>query len=239
MGGNLQSAVSAAVSGGISGGINIGFSDASLPLRLGAKMATSAAISYVSGGDWRRAALFAGGSELGRAGWEYAKEETDRLYLASCTRAGNCGSDSSGWKTDGGRNIKPGFKDGEEDRIPGVVNSYLGGGMSGEGAQHIYSTGSSFCNATGSLLCGAIRGFVRQVSKPHDWGNSWGYDKDPLSGTYGDRIQGGGFSSLAARVSYEVGVQTWSFASMPVMAGFTGVSLYGDYFNPNIYGRRR
>lgn len=82
-----------------------------------------------------------------------------------------------------------------------------------------------------------LRGFVRDVSKPHDFGNSWSYDHNVNSSTYGYRLEGGGFASLGAKVTYEVIVQTWSFATMPPMAGFTAFARYGDYLNP--YTRRK
>jgi hypothetical protein len=242
MGGNLQSAVQGAFTAGVTAGVNIAVAGADLGVQVAAKAATSAALARLQGGDWRRAAYFSLMSTLGKAGWEYTREQTDRLYEAACNRNGSCSYDEYGPQTDGGRVVDPKISRGEGsewNRIPRVFRWFLGAGMGGEGGEHIYNPGSGTCNALGSSLCGAIRGFVRQVSKPHDWGNSWSYDKDPMSSTYGYRLEGGGFSSLGARVAYEVGVQTWSFATMPVMAAYTGFSLYGDYFNPNIYGRRR
>lgn len=239
MGGNLNSALSGAVSGSVTAGVNFAISGSNLVVEVGAKMATSAAIAYVQGGDWRRAAYFAGFSQLGKAGWEYAKSETDRLYLASCGRVGNCGSDTDGWKTDGGRNFDRNIKPEEWSRVPGVIRWFLGSGMAMEYESHAYTPGESGCNMMGNLLCSATRTFFRQVSKVHDFGNSWSYDKDSLSTTFGNRIEGGGFSSLFGRVTYEVGMQTWSLGSMLPMAAYTGVSLYGDFFNPNIYGQGR
>jgi hypothetical protein len=244
MGGNIQSAVQGAFSAGITAGVNVAVAGADLAVQVTAKAATSAALAYVQGGDWRRAAYFSAFSTLGKAGWEYTREQTDHLYESACNRvgAGTCKYDEYGPQTDGGREVARGIsrgEDGEWNRVPRLIRSYLDGGMAKEGDPHRYTPGQGFCNAIGSSLCGAIRGFVRQVSKPHDWGNSWGYEKDALSTNLGYRVEGGGFSSLGARVAYEMGVQTWSFATMPVMAGFTGFSLYGDYFNPNVYGRGR
>jgi hypothetical protein len=242
MGGNIQSAVQGAFTAAATAGVNIAVAGADLAVQVTAKAATSAALAYVQGGDWRRAAYFSALSTLGKAGWEYTREQTDRLYEAACNRAGRCASDEYGPQTDGGREVARAISRGEGsewNRIPGWIKFFLDGGMEREGDPHMYTPGQGFCNAIGSSLCGAIRGFVRQVSKPHDWGNSWGYDKDASSLTLGYRVEGGGFSSLGARVAYEVGVQTWSFATMPVMAGFTAFSLYGDYYNPNVYGRGR
>jgi RHS repeat-associated protein len=238
-GGNLNSALSGAVTGAVTAGVNFAVSGSNLAVQVGAKAATSAAIVYVNGGDWRKAAYFAALSQLGRAGWEYAKSETDRLYLASCGRAGNCGADADGWKTDGGRNFESNIKPEEWERVPKLIRAYLGGGMAMEYEPHSYTQGESVCNMIGNLACSAVRGFVRQVSKPHDVGNSWSYDKNALSTTFGNRVEGGGFSSLASRVMYEVGMQTWSIGTMLPMAGYTAVSLYGDYFNPSAYSKGR
>jgi hypothetical protein len=87
------------------------------------------------------------------------------------------------------------------------------------------------CEFVGYAVCGAVRGFVRQVSKPHDWGNSWSYNRNVSDEYYGYRLEGGGYESLGARIAYETTIQTWSFVTMPIMAAFTAFSLYGDYFN--------
>ncbi|MCA3023570.1 MAG: hypothetical protein ING66_13005 [Rhodocyclaceae bacterium] len=144
-----------------------------------------------------------------------------------------------GWKTDGGRNVTRTIEDAEWNAVPRFVKWFLKGGMAMEYETHLYSPGESGCEMMGNLICSSVRSFVRQVSKPHDLGNSWSYDRDALSTTFGNRIEGGGLNSLFSRVSYEVGMQTWSFATMLPMAAFTGVSLYGDYVNPSVFGRRR
>jgi hypothetical protein len=235
MGGNIQSAIQGAVTGAAIAGVGVGVSESSLAIRMSAKMTVSAGLSYVHGGDWRRAAIFAGLSEIGRASWQATQAKTDERYLASCAAASNCSWDQFGPQTDGGRVVVRGILDSEYERIPSLVKWILAGGMSMEGDPHVYSPSSELCAAMGNAFCGAIRGFVREVSKPHDWGNSWSYDRDATSATYGYRLEGGGFESLSSRVAYEIGVQTWSIASMPVMAGFTAFGLYGALFNPHVY----
>jgi RHS repeat-associated protein len=239
MGGNIQSAVQGAFSAGVTAGVNIAVAGANLGVQVAAKAATSAALAYVQGGDWRRAAYFSAFSTLGKAGWEYTREQTDRLYDASCSRNSNCLSDDAGRRTDGGRNLTGKIETDEWQRVPRVIRSFIDGGMAMEYESHSYSPGAPACSFMGDALCAAVRGFIRQASKPHDWGNSWSYDKDPLSATFGNRIEGGGFESLFGRVAYEVGVQTWSLSTMPIMGAYTGFSLYGDYVNPNVYGGRR
>jgi RHS repeat-associated protein len=242
MGGNIESAVYGAFSGAITGGVAAAVAGGNPVLQVGAKAGTSAALAYVQGGDGRRAGRFAALSALGGVGWGYTRDETDRLYAASCAREGNCVYDSLGAATDGGRSFTAGFTETEWNSIPQPFRYFIAPdtGMAGEGSgDHLYDPGHFLCNVAGDTICGAVRGFVRQVSKPHDWGNSWSYDKDPASLTYGMRIVGGGYESLGARVAYEVGIQSASLVTMLPMAGYTAFSLYGDYLNPAIYGRSR
>jgi hypothetical protein len=102
--------------------------------------------------------------------------------------------------------------------------------------QHEAGHRHSLCRLSESF-CGFVRMAVRQVSKPHDWGNSWACDKTGATAFLGWRVEGGGYDSLWARVGYEAAVQTWSFATMPVMAGFASFALYGDPLNPGFRSR--
>jgi hypothetical protein len=192
----------------------------------------------MQGGDWRNAARFALITEVGREAWAYTARATDRLYAEACMKADNCRYDEYGPQTDGGRSVLFDIDDAEWRRIPGSLRGYLGGGMAMEGSGgHLYDVGSSLCDFS-DTLCSGVRLFVRQVSKPHDWGNSWAYDRTGSTGYLGWRIEGGGYDSLWARVGYETAVQTWSLSTMPVMAGFTGFSLYGNYVNPGFRSSR-
>jgi len=111
--------------------------------------------------------------------------------------------------------------------------------MAAEGSgEHVYDSGRFLCELTGDALCASVRRFIRAVSKPHDWGNSWAYDRDPESSTFGFRIVGGGSASLAYRVQYEMFMQNWSVGTMLPIATFTAFALYGDLFSPALYGAR-
>jgi hypothetical protein len=232
--GDIKTAVRGGVTGAVMGGVTSGLSDSSFAVRATGKVGASAAVARSQGGDWRRAARFALMTEMGREAWAYTMQETDRLYAAACEKAKNCRYDEFGGQTDGGRSVYRGISTDEYQRVPGLLRRYLGGGMAEEGSgQHLYDVGQSFCDSA-PTLCGSVRQFVRQVSKPHDWGNSWSYDRTGATGFLGWRIEGGGYDSLWARVGHEMAVQTWSFATMPVMATFTGFALYGDYVNPGL-----
>lgn len=208
-----------------------GVADESFVVRAAVKVGVTAVAARIQGGDWRRAARLAFFTELAREFWTYTEGETDRLYAAACKEARNCKYDEFGAQTDGARSVLVGINDGEWSRVPKLLKSYLTGGMAKEGSgAHLYDPGGWLCSV-GETLCSGIRQFVRQVSKPHDWGNSWAYDTTGQSGFLGWRIEGGGYESIWARVTYETAVQTWSFITMPVMTGFTGVAIYGDYIN--------
>ncbi|RCX31658.1 RHS repeat-associated core domain-containing protein [Thioalbus denitrificans] len=239
LGGSLEAGVKGAITGGIMGGLNAALANADFGLRMLSRGAVSSAIAHVRGGDWKRAFLFSMAVDVARTGWQYTMRHTDRLYAAACVQSGSCRSDELGYPSDGGRVIQPGISESEWSKVPRFLQRFLRAGMAEEGSgSHLYDPGQPTCEFLGHAVCGAVRGFVRQVSKPHDWGNSWSYNRDSSSGYYGFRIEGGGYADLSSRVAYETAIQAWSFATMPVMAGFTGFALYGDYVNPELLERR-
>ena len=129
----------------------------------------------------------------------YATSETDRLKRLACSSGGKpCEFDDRGvLRTDGGRDV-------DWSRNPDKSGNWLTrSGMALEGDPHIYDNNA------------VARNFVVDVSKIHDWFNSWNYN--PSNGFY--MSHGAGFDSA---------FQIYSFAGMPVAAAATVFGYAGN-----------
>lgn len=241
-GGDIESAISGAVSGAASGGLTSGMSAAAPIARVAARTAAGAAFAYLNCGNWRRAAGFAAGVALAGEAWEYTKTQTDEKYSRACAAVSECYMDELGQNTDGVRVTTGSILDREWDAlwrpVRFVLRKFVEASMEDEGSgTHAYDPGQPLCDVRERGLCFSVRDFIRQVSKPHDYMGSFNYEGDPSSAYYGYRIAGGGPQSSLGRIGFEVAMQSWSFATMPVAAAFTSFALYGQYSNPQLYRR--
>ena len=136
----------------------------------------------------------------------YATGETDRLKQLACSTSSNqiCDVDARGvLRTDGTRGS-------DWSLNPDQSGNWLTtSGMAKEGSGlHWYDPGQPLDNQ-------ALRYFVTDVSKIHDWFNSWNYNS--ANGLYMSR--GAGFDSI---------FQVYSFAGMPVAAASTVFGYAGN-----------
>ncbi|WP_456405754.1 hypothetical protein, partial [Thiolapillus sp.] len=129
----------------------------------------------------------------------YATRATDGLKRLACSSGGRaCIYDERGvLRTDGGRDVDWSLN---PDRDGNWLTT---SGMAPEGGAHIYENNAF------------VRNFVVDVSKIHDWFNSWNYN--PSNGFYMSR--GAGFDSV---------FQIYSFAGMPIAAAATVFGYAGN-----------
>ncbi|HKY23310.1 MAG TPA: FG-GAP-like repeat-containing protein [Vicinamibacterales bacterium] len=139
----------------------------------------------------------------------YTTRETDSLKRLACATSGqDCTSsravDERGvLRTDGTRGS-------DWTRNPTKEGNWLTeSGMEREGSgDHLYDPGHALANKS-------LRYFVTDVSKIHDWFNSWNYSGD--NGLY-----------MSRGVGFDSGFQMYSFAGMPVAAVATLMGYAGN-----------
>jgi hypothetical protein len=135
-----------------------------------------------------------------RYGWDYTRQATDALKTLACGSGGSaCEYDERGQlRTDGARDTDWSLNPNREG------NWLTRSGMANESSgKHLYDPGGSLDNKY-------LRYFVTDVSKMHDWLNSWNYNL--ANGFYLSR--GEAFDSV---------FQLYSFAGMPVAGALTAV----------------
>jgi hypothetical protein len=121
------------------------------------------------------------------------------LKLLECTETNTCVYDERGvLRTDGARTV-------DWTRNPDILGNWLTeSGMNGEGKPHIYDN------------IPWMRNFIVDVSKMHDWFNSWNYNWETgryvSQGVWGDSL-----------------FQIYSFAGMPIAGAITAVSYLDQY----------
>jgi hypothetical protein len=156
------------------------------------------AASVIGGGKFANGAQTFGFLRLFGEVADYSTRETDRLKQLACSSGGRaCTVDERGvLRTDGARDVDWRLNPEQEGNL--LTRS----GMAFEGAEHLYEGNS------------LARYFITDVSKIHDWFNSWNYN--PANGF--NLSRGAGFDSA---------FQIYSFAGMPVaamaaVAGYAG-----------------
>jgi len=188
------------LSGAFAGSVNGYFGESWSFERVVANSLTGGVSSELNGGQFQEGFKMNFLTSLARYGWDYTRQATDALKRLACASGGYpCLLDERGQlRTDGARDVDWSLNAGREG------NWLTRSGMAEEGSgQHWYDPG-------GPLENRYLRYFVTDVSKMHDWFNSWSYN--PVNGFYMSR--GTTFDSL---------FQLYSFAGMPVAGVLTAV----------------
>lgn len=157
--------------------------------RVVAAAVVGGAASKLGGGKFANGARTFGFLRLFGEIADYATQQTDELKRLACSSGGRtCAYDGRGvLRTDGGRDI-------DWSRNPDHDGNWLTrSGMAPEGGAHVYENNT------------LARNFIVNVSKVHDWFNSWNYN------------QSNGFY-MSRGVGFDSGFQIYSFAGMPVAA---------------------
>ncbi|GHU16992.1 hypothetical protein FACS189475_00100 [Betaproteobacteria bacterium] len=182
----------------LAGGVGGYYSDTYNLESLLAKTAAGCATGEITGSGCADGAKTA--AALGALAWgyDYTKTATDELKLLECTATDSCVYDERGvLRTDGARTV-------DLTNNPTYAGNWLtNSGMAKEGEPHIYDNISW------------LRNFIVDVSKVHDWQNSWNYDsttgKYISQGVWGDSL-----------------FQLYSFAGMPVAGAYTAAAYIGQ-----------
>ena len=155
--------------------------------RVVAIAAVAGTASALGGGKFANGAAMAAFAYLSAEALEFAKQRTDALYWKACSATADriCVQDARGvYRTDGTRGTQ------------GSRNWISDSGMAQEGSgDHWYDQG-------GWLDSELVRHFITDVSKIHDYMNSWNYD--PNTGLY---IGGRG-------LAFDAGFQVYSVSGM-------------------------
>lgn len=143
------------------------------------------------------------GAALGalKLGWEYTQESTDS---SSPTQR----YDNTGNKMTAGTRPCDGCTANNQ-------NWFTKAGMVEEGLDHNYIFGIKYNTDS------AFGHFINEVSKPHDFMNSWGYNS---SGHY-----------AAGSAFYNTAFQAYSLSGMIPAGAFTTLAVYGPYMQPAVY----
>ena len=192
----LKSGLSGAVSGGIDGYYGSSWSFD----RVLANSVAGGISAQLQGGQFKDGFKSALVASSARYGWDYTRQATDNLkVLASSSGGDELVYDERGQvRTDGARDTDWSLNLNQEG------NWLTRSGMEREGSgQHWYDPGGPLDNKY-------LRYFVTDVSKMHDWFNSWNYN--PANGFYMSR--GEAFDSV---------FQLYSFAGMPVAGALTAL----------------
>jgi filamentous hemagglutinin len=202
--------------GGISGGLSGYYGESWSFDRVAANSIAGGVSSELNGGQFEDGFKMAFITSLARYGWDYTRQATDDLKTLACNSEGNpCLPDERGQiRTDGARDVD------WLSHNPNKEGNWLtNSGMAEEGSgKHWYDPG-------GPLENKYLRYFVTDVSKMHDWLNSWSYN--PANGFY--MSQGTTFDSL---------FQLYSFAGMPIAGaltafGYLSLPPYNQIFTIN------
>ncbi|MET0116009.1 MAG: hypothetical protein ABW090_01160 [Sedimenticola sp.] len=196
--------LSAGFTQAIAGKIDGWFPDSKLA-RIVASSVVGGTASKLGGGKFANGAATFGFLHLFGSLARYATGETDRLKRLACSSVGqDCVVDERGvLRTDGTRGADYSLNPTESG------NWLTRSGMAPEGSgAHWYDPGQPLDNR-------ALRYFVTDVSKIHDWFNSWNYNS--ANGLYMSR--GAGFDTI---------FQAYSFAGMPVAAAATVFGYAGN-----------
>lgn len=203
--GMVKGAVTGGVTGGIFGGVDAQFGDQWSWDRVGANSVAGGVNSTLQGGKFGDGFKTSFLTSSAKYGWDYTRQATDGLKVQACNSGGgSCLYDERGQiRTDGARDVDWSLNPNKEG------NWLTRSGMELEGSgQHWYDPGGALDNKY-------LRYFVTDVSKVHDWFNSWSYNT--ANGFYMSR--GTGFDSI---------FQAYSFAGMPVAGALTAVSYLGE-----------
>lgn len=204
--GIVQGARYGAIGGAITGPVAAFYGDSPWGAeRLAAQSVSGGLSSAAQGGSFVDGFRFSGITSLASYGMDAAGRATDRLKSLACNSGGSpCFYDERGQlRTDGARDI-------DWSLNPSRQGNWLTDtGMAREASgQHWYDPGGPLDNQY-------LRHFVSDVSKMHDWYNSWSYNS--ANGFYMSR--GTGFDSV---------FQIYSFAGMPVAGALTAVGYLSD-----------
>ena len=201
----LQGALTGGIAGGIFGGFDYHYGNTWSWERVAANSLAGGVRSTLQGGRFEDGFKMSFITSSARYGWDYARRATDSLKTLACNSGGSgCTYDERGQiRTDGARDVDWSLNPNKEG------NWLTKSGMAGEGlGQHWYDPG-------GALDSKFLRYFVTDVSKMHDWFNSWSYNS--ANGFYMSR--GTGFDSI---------FQMYSFAGMPVAGALTAVGYLAE-----------
>lgn len=166
---------------------------------LAGKTIAGCAAGELSGSGCQKGAAYAFGTAALALGWNYTKDMTDKLKLLECTETKTCAYDERGMlRTDGARTT-------DWAKNPERQGNWLtDSGMADEGNPHIYDNTPW------------LRNFIVDVSKTHDWFNSWNYNGETgryvSQGIWGDSL-----------------FQIYSFTGMPIAGALTGLSYLDRY----------
>jgi RHS repeat-associated protein len=201
-GGTIESALQGAVAGGIFSGISSAFDNRWSWGRVAVNSVAGGALSEFSGGSFRDGLRFALASSLVMMGWDYTRIQTDAAKMRACAQPNAVPCVRNKWgelRTDGARDV-------DYARNPTRSSNWLTkSGMEGEGlGTHWYDPGGPLDNRF-------LARYINQVSKLHDWFNSWNYNAD--TGFYMSR--GSAFDTF---------FQLYSFGGMPVAGLITGAA---------------
>jgi RHS repeat-associated protein len=205
--GDLRAGAQGALSGGLFAGISAYYGGAWSFSRVIAQSVSGGTLSYMSGGSFKDGFKVAFVMSLASYAWSYAQVETDSLKQSACNSGGKaCVYNELGeLRTDGARDVDYRFNPNQEE------NWLTKSGMAGEGSgKHLYDPGNMLDNKY-------LANYVNDVSKIHDYFNSWSYDQN--TGFY--LSCGTGFDSM---------FQIYSFAGMPVAGALTLMNYAGNYY---------
>jgi hypothetical protein len=203
-GGDLSLSLKAAVAGGFTGGFMgyMGYGSNYPASRIAANGFSNGVSSKIQGGDFMDGLRLGLLTSIAGYGLNKATAFTDRLKRIACVRNGSNPCLQNQWGellTDGARDaeLHP-FNPNE------TANWFTKTGMASEGSgQHLYNENSY------------LGRFINQVSKVHDFQNSWSYNMG--TGWY-----------VSRGVVFDTLFQAYSFAGMLPAAAFTSVGLIAD-----------
>lgn len=201
--GNLHGALVGAFTGAVLGGIDGAFGSRWSFQRVMTQSVASGAVAEVTGYQFKDGFRIAFALGMIRWGWEYTRVQTDTLKLKACQQPGATACAFNKWGeplTDGVRDQKPGL-DQNGRPYPQRDNLITSIGMEQEGSgKHWYDENSY------------LGRFINNISKTHDWMNSWGYDHN--TGYW-----------ISKSLGYNTMFQLYSFSGMLPAAIYTSAAI--------------